>query len=270
LPLDRQEYFGRFTAEYQSIREKEGRGSTSKDFYLALPFKDRTGHNAWQWSVRARTFLHFERKLLPRIAAEYPKGADILDVGAGNGWLSYRLALKGHRPTAVDLLDNPTDGLGATRHYFSSLPSPFPCFQAEMDRLPFAPRQFDVAIFNASFHYSVNYEMTLQETLRCLRHPGYLVIADSPMYRHSESGERMVKEKHEAFSRTFGFASDSLASKEYLTPAILSQLSERFSLEWHVEAPWYGIRWALRPLKAWALGRREPSRFRLLWTRVGR
>ena len=37
----------------------------------------------------------------------------ILDLGAGNGWMSYRLALQGHLPIAVDLLTNDRDGLGA-------------------------------------------------------------------------------------------------------------------------------------------------------------
>ncbi len=37
-------------------------------------------------------------------------GAKILDIGAGNCWMSYRLALAGHKPIAVDLLINKRDG----------------------------------------------------------------------------------------------------------------------------------------------------------------
>jgi hypothetical protein len=43
----------------------------------------------------------------------------VLDVDAGIGWLSYRLPKRGHRPLAVDLLDNDSDGFGAARHYFT-------------------------------------------------------------------------------------------------------------------------------------------------------
>ena len=268
LPPDRRFYFSRFIAEYQSVREREGRGSTASDYYLALPFSDLTGRNRWQWAIRARTFAHFERQILPGIAALNPGGADILDIGAGNGWLSYRLARKGHHPVALDLIDNSFDGLGAARHYFSELSQPFPCFQAEMDRLPFASRQFDAVIFNASFHYSVDYEVTLAESLRCLRRPGFVVIADSPTYRRRKSGEQMIEERREDFRRRYGFASDSLPSKEYLTPQILSDLSRRRSVKWQIEKPWYGLAWALRPLKAWMLGKREPSKFYLLWARV--
>lgn len=268
LSSGRQQYFQRFIAEYQAVREREGRGSGSAEYYLALPFQDLTGRNSWQWTIRARTFRYFEKKILPRIAAGRSGDADILDVGAGNGWLSYRLALQGHHPVAVDLADNSSDGLGAAHHYFSKLDSPFPCFQAEMDRLPFASFQFDAVIFNAAFHYSLNYETTLRETLRCLRRPGYLVIADTPLYRRSESGRQMIQERRGEFQRKFGFASDSLPSQEYLTPQILSELSERLSLKWHMEKPWYGINWALRPLKARCQRKREPSKFYLLWAKV--
>ena len=58
---------------------------------------------------------------------------DILDIGAGNGWLSNRLAQKGHRPVAVDIFTDGLDGLGAARHYGMS----FPLVEAEFDRLPF-------------------------------------------------------------------------------------------------------------------------------------
>ncbi len=268
LSTEGQDRFSRFIREYQLVREKEGRGSSSAEYYLALPFEDRTGRNSWQWAIRARTFLHFEKKILPRIAAEHPQGADVLDVGSGNGWLSYRLAVKGHRPIALDLADNSGDGLGAAHHYFSQLSAPFPCFQAQMDRLPFAAQQFDAVIFNASFHYSVDYETTLKEVCRCLRRPGYLIIADSPFYRQWQAGEQMVRERRAEFRRKFGLASDSIASQEYLTPAILSDLSRRLSLHWHIEKPWYGIDWALRPVKAWARRKREPSKFYLLWARV--
>jgi ubiquinone/menaquinone biosynthesis C-methylase UbiE len=270
LPPESRQRLDRFIREYQLIREKEGRGSSSADYYLALPFRDLTGRNSWQWSIRARTYLYFEKNVLPKIATARPLGADVLDVGAGNGWLSYQLALKGHHPVAVDLADNAGDGLGAAHHYTSNLEKPFPCFQAEMDRLPFASNQFDAVIFNASFHYSTDYEVTLREAVRCLRNRGYLIIADSPYYRRTESGQQMLKERREDFIRKFGFPSDSVESQEYLTPEILASLSQRLSLKWHVEKPWYGLDWALRPVKAWIHRKREPSKFYLLWARVER
>jgi SAM-dependent methyltransferase len=248
------------------VRAKEGRGSSSADYYLALPFKDLTGRNSWQWHIRARTFRFMEKHLLPSIENSYPRGCDILDIGAGNGWLSYRLAKRGHRPVAVDLLVNDTDGLGGARHYFQLAPA-FLRFKAEMDCLPFMPAQFDVVIFNASLHYSVDYRRTLQEALRCLRSGGHLIVADSPFYRREESGKKMLQEKRAAFNRQFGFSSDSIQSREYLTPETLINLSTKLALKWKVYKPWYGLSWALRPIKASLMRRREPSKFYLLHAR---
>jgi SAM-dependent methyltransferase len=267
LPPDRESTFRQFVHDYESVRAKEGRGSKCADYYLALPFKDLTGRNVWQWHIRARTFRFLEKHLLPNIESSYPRGFDVLDVGAGNGWLSYRLAQRGHRPVAVDLLVNDTDGLGATRHYFHLVP-PFLRFKAEMDRLPFMPAQFDVLIFNASLHYSVDYRNTLQEGLRCLRRGGHLIVADSPFYWREESGQKMLQEKRAAFNRQFGFSSDSIQSREYLTTDTLNRLAAQLALEWSVYKPWYGLSWALRPMKASLLRRREPSKFYLLHAKV--
>ena len=267
LTPERREYFSRFISDYEKVREKEGRGSASADYYLALPFQDLSGRNQWQWSIRARTFKYLQRRILPQIEAKRPD-ADILDIGAGNCWLSYRLAARGHHPVAVDLIDNDADGLGAARHYLAHLRSGFPRFTAEMDRLPFASNQFDAVLFNASLHYSTNYLTTLSEAMRCLKRPGYVVVMDSPFYRRQHSGEQMVKERQADFQRRFGFASDSIASEEFLTRERLSEITRQLGLKMQIEKPWYGLQWFLRPVKARLRGKREPAKFYLLWAMV--
>jgi SAM-dependent methyltransferase len=268
LAPGRQERFRQFVREYQEIRAAEGRGSSNPDFYFGLPHKDITGRNRWQWKIRGTSFRFFEAKILTLIDHWPLQGLDVLDLGAGNCWMSYRLALHGHRPVALDLTDNAEDGLGAGRHYLANLQRPLVRFQAEMDRLPFQDRQFDLAIFNASFHYSEDYHRTLGEALRCVRRPGLIVIIDSPIYERPESGEEMVKERQALFVRRFGFPSDSLPFREYLTAGILKDLADAFGLFWHKAKPWYGLQWALRPLKARLLHRREPSKLFILWTTV--
>jgi SAM-dependent methyltransferase len=257
-----------FIRDYEVVRAKEGWGSQTAEYYFALPFKDLTSRHNWIWRIRARTMLYMQKHLLPKL--DRPSSdCRVLDIGAGNGWLSYRLSKAGYLPVAVDLLVSEVDGLGAAKHYFADLPMSFPRFQADMDHLPFDSGQFDVAIFNASFHYSCNYERTLQEVLRCLRRPGIVVIADSPFYSRQESGEQMLEERRGIFERQFGVRSDNIQSREYLTPKILDQLSERLGIQWNVSKPWYGLRWAMRPLRARILRRREPSRFYLFWFKVG-
>lgn len=261
LPPDRQTYFARFVREYEAVRRAEGRGSEAPEFYLALPHSDVTGRNSWQWTIRARTYRYLARNILrdlPHMASSSPA---ILDLGAGNCWLSYRLACLGHRPIAVDLLTNRWDGLGAALHYRPVLPKCFPRFQAELDHLPFADGQFDCAIFNASFHYSEKYERTLAEATRCLRPGGMIVIADSPTYNSEESGRNMVKERRKFFQEKFGFKSDGMASCEYLTRERLITLEAKFGIEWRTHRVRHGFRWALRPWLAKLRRRREPSQF---------
>ncbi len=268
LPEERRAYFDRFIREYEEVRRVEGRGSDRQDFYLALPFRDSTGRNVWQWSIRARSYVYLERKILPPLKSKTSEPLSILDLGAGNGWMSYRLLAQGYRPTAVDLQSNTFDGLGAATHYQSVLPKMFPRFQAELDRLPFQNEQFDCAIFNASFHYSENYDATLGEAIRCLRPGGTVVIADSPYYMREESGRQMLEERRKNFRSRFGFSSDALSSCEYLTAERLLGLEARHDIEWITHRVWYGFRWASRPYIARFKKRREPSQFRIYTARV--
>jgi SAM-dependent methyltransferase len=269
LSPQRVNHFSNFIAEYEFIRAAEGRGSTHSEYYLNLPYKDISGRNSDQWTIRARTFRMIEQCILAPLAKLNKRALRILDLGAGNGWMSYRLALRGHLPIAVDLLTNDQDGLGAAVHYNAHIRPLFPRVQADLDRLPFASSIFDLTIFNASFHYSENYERTFAEALRCTRPGGSIVIADTPWYAEEESGRRMVEEKHKHFSATYGFASDSISSLEYLTPDRLQRLRSVFQLQWSTIKPFYGIRWSLRPLRARLEGRRAPSQFRIYAARIG-
>jgi SAM-dependent methyltransferase len=254
--------FAQFKHDYEEIRRSEGRGSNHPAFYLALPFADLTANFADQWRIRARSYRYLERQILPYLEERHGNGFRVLDIGAGNGWLSYRLTLSGLRPVAVDLCSNAYDGLEAARHYSSLLPEFFPRFEAEMNHLPFDGAQFDVAIYNASFHYSTNYDRTLREALRCLRPGGTVLIIDSPTYQLERSGEAMRSERHDFFEKKFGTRADALPTGEFLTPEIMCRLS-MLGIRWTRHLAWYGLRWWLRPVIAGIKKRREPSQFYL-------
>jgi SAM-dependent methyltransferase len=259
LPPERAAYYARFISEYEQIRAAEGRGSQSEDFYLALPYKDLSGRNSQQWKIRSRSYDYLVTRVLkPRLDC-----GSILDLGAGNCWMSFRLSLLGYDPVAVDLLTNEHDGLGAAAHFDTRSSSPIPRFQAEATSLPFRDEQFDVIIFNASFHYSEDYEATLREALRCLKSEGMMIISDTPWYSREESGRQMVTERHALFRQRFCTASDSIKSLEYLTDERLRSLEKNLSIQWTVHSLWYGWRWAMRPWIAKLRGQREPSRFRI-------
>jgi len=246
-----------FLDDYSRIRAAEGRGSDDPEYYRALPFRDLTGRNSAQWAIRARTWMHFEKNVLREMERRLQRPLVILDIGAGNGWMSYRLALREHRPVALDIFSDGNDGLRCTRHY----PRRFPCIEAEFDQLPFRDGTFDLAIFNSSIHYSTDYERTLAETRRCLRSSGRVVIMDSPIYRRAEHGEQMRSERHAQFARRYGFRSDAVPSIEFFDEGRLEALALQLKIEWQRSQPWYGIGWAMRPWKARLQRRRPPSRF---------
>jgi SAM-dependent methyltransferase len=250
----------KFLTEYAIIRCAEGRGSADAAYYRELPYRDLTGKNTAQWKIRARTFRHFQRTVLARIEKQFGCPLDVLDLGAGNGWLSYRLACHNHHPVALDVFCDQRDGLGALPNY----PIPIPAVSADFDNLPFRDSSFDLAIYNSSLHYSPNYGRTLTELRRCLRPSGRFVIMDSPVYARREHGEMMRAERREFFQKRYGFRSDALGSIEYIDSAMLERLAHELGIRWELFKPWYGLRWALRPWRAKLRGRRPPSRFIIL------
>jgi Methylase involved in ubiquinone/menaquinone biosynthesis len=256
-------HYSRFLRDYESIRQAEGRGSASASYYRALPFKDLSGQFAADWKIRARSYRVLVNNVLTRLQSPLERGLKILDLGAGNGWLSNRLSAQGDRLIAVDLSVNEQDGLGAWKQY----EHPFTPVQAEFNHLPIMDRYADAVIFNASFHYSEDYAETLREALRVVSSKGLIVILDSPVYRRGKAGERMVAEREERFKTKYGFASDQLQSENYLTYKRLDDLGRALHISWKRITPFYGMRWMFRPLFAALLRRREPAKFHLI---VGR
>ncbi len=107
----------RFIDEYEQIRQLEGRGSSDPSFYRALPFHDLSGRFTADWQIRAQSYRSLLGTIVQPLERRRGSPLCIADLGAGNGWLSYRLAQRGHLAAAVDLLVNPLDGLGAWDKY---------------------------------------------------------------------------------------------------------------------------------------------------------
>lgn len=245
-----------FVREYRTVRRDEGWGSAEPAYYAALPYRDLTGRYPAIWRIRARSYDTFVSRVLQPLEVGC---LDILDLGAGNAWLSHRLVQRGHNVVAIDILDDPLDGLGAVRHYAHE--HRLQPVLAEFDHLPLHSGTRDLAIFNASLHYSTDYTRTLTETLRVLRRSGTLVILDSPMYSDPTSGQRMVQEREARFLATYGFASNALECEHFLTPPRLDALSSTLNIRWQLHTPRLDPLTAARRQLNGLRAHREPARF---------
>ena len=256
-----------FEHAYRQVRRREGWGSKDPSYYTSLPFRDISGRWPEIWRVRAVSFRALERCVVAGAERRATGPLRIVDLGAGNGWLSHRLALRGHEVMAVDLSADPLDGLGAHVHYPEE--SNFLPVQASFDHLPLSAAQVDLIVFNGSLHYSSNYRASLGEALRVLAPSGRLVIMDSPIYRHRRSGEAMMAEKEAELARHQS-AADTKGTEGFLTYRELDRLQRDLGLAWQLHRPFYGVDWLLLPWKNRLLGRREPMRFRLIVGRIER
>ena len=260
LSPEREAALQNFIEEYESVRAAEGRRVDGPEQLLALPFWHSSPDRRPEWRIRSRTYAELIRRVVMPLERTRGGPLRILDLGSGLGWLSYRLALRGHKMRAVDLVINDFDGLGVHHQY----PVNFSAVQAEFDRLPFPDASADLVIYNASFHYSVDFLSTLREGLRVLAPPGRLVIMDSPVYHDAASGRAMLRERRDAFERQHNFRGSALDGEGFLTFDRLTTLEKRLSLSLAIFVPCYGLRWSLRPWAARLLGRREPAHFALL------
>ncbi|MDB4916755.1 MAG: Methyltransferase type 11 [Gemmatimonadetes bacterium] len=251
-----------FRMAYGEHRAAEGR-ALDRDALLQLPYA-ATGPFARQWSVRARTFDAFVRSILTPLARRKGQPLRVLDVGAGNGWLSWHVSRAGHDCVALDVRDDDVDGLGAARPFLAAGAGAFERIAASFDALPLNDTSVDVVLFNASIHYAVDLTHVLREARRVARADGRIVILDSPFYDRAADGDAMVAEKCATAAVQFGSRSAALLSLgciEYLTRDVLANASRAVSLEWTRHRVRYPLWYEARPLLAALRGRRTPSRF---------
>ncbi len=264
-PADLSERWQRFRGAYGEHRAAEGRRFRG-ELLLSLPFLE-SGPLAREWSVRARTFQKFVQLVLEVRAREVePRAVRVLDLGAGNGWLSYRTHLLGHRAVAVDARTDAVDGLAAANDYRTHLPKMFGRIAASFEATPLVSGAFDIVVFNASLHYALSLDAAIREATRVTLPGGRIAILDSPFYAREEFGEAMVAEKRKASPAHFGARADDLMGLpfiDYLTKDRLADASDAHGLRWRRHRVTYPLWYELRPVRA-RLGRqRPPSRFDL-------
>jgi SAM-dependent methyltransferase len=253
-----------FARDYAAHRAEEGRGYAG-DELLALPYIT-SGPLARQWAVRARSFDAFRQRVIQPMAKMLARPLDVLDLGAGNGWLSYRMAQMGHRALALDIRDDHVDGLGASQSFLQRTDGRMRIAVAGFDAIPADTASFDVAVFNASLHYATDLAAVLAEAVRVVRPGGRIVILDSPVYGREADGLAMVAEKTADAPRRFGARAPTLMAPpfiEFITAERLAATTAATGVAWRRSRVLYPLWYELRPLTAKLRRARPPSRFDL-------
>jgi SAM-dependent methyltransferase/uncharacterized protein YbaR (Trm112 family) len=175
----------RLAIQYREMRESEGLQPPTCDQARRLPYSQPAGAPPLYWQVRSQSF----RALMAHLARYGPTPAQgpAADLGAGTGWLSYRLSQIGHRVIAVDASRDADWGLGfAQRCYLSH--TAFQPVQGDLDQPPLREAGLGLIVFNASLHYAADLESALSRAARALRPAGRIIILDSPVARRPSTG----------------------------------------------------------------------------------
>lgn len=245
-----------FHAQYRRVRERDGYRERSPEYYRKLPLVSPDHPRAAEWRIRRETYAQFQVRALP---PTWSGSLRVLDLGAGNGWLTHRLSASGCDAVAVDRLDDEEDGLGACRHY----PLSFPAVQADFDRLPFCDASVDLVVLNGSLHYAADPARTLAEARRVLAPGGAVAVMDSPMFVHAEAGARMVDEQRRRFRDEYGVGDVVSDGVGFLTFAALADACRALGLHGRFFPTRGPLMWRLRRQLARARIRRAPAAFGL-------
>jgi SAM-dependent methyltransferase len=152
---------------------------------LALPFGRPPGYPALYWQVRRESYGVLDN-LVSEVGPRARAGVAV-DLGAGNGWLSYRLAERGYRVIAMDVNVEAPFGLAGATPYLEADYTILPV-QGDLERPPLQAGRTSLLLFNASLHYCDNLGDTLRRGAEALRPGGTMIIVDTPISRRGVPG----------------------------------------------------------------------------------
>lgn len=247
-----------FLSQYRSVRDRDGYRPGSPAYYRALPSTLPSDPQHAIWTIRQRSFERFRKMVLARFRHARPS---ILDLGAGNGWLSYRMTIDGCRSVAVDIFDDDRDGLGACSHY----DLPFARVKADFDALPFSRRQFDVVVFNGSLHYSPNVRATLARVAPLVAPGGVIAVMDSPMFECPIAGRSMRDRTIERFRRDYGLADPIVPGEGFLLFSTLADTIRTLGFEADFFETQGNLMWTLSRFAGRMRHGIQPASFGVWW-----
>lgn len=177
--------------QYIAVRQAENRLYTDAELAL-LPDIDSHHPHSREWAIRkrsSRAVIAFLRKK--------NKPQRILEIGCGNGWLSYQLAqIPGATVTGIDI--NTTELEQAVR-VFKNVPNL--SFKAVEFKHLTNGVQYDVVIFAASIQYFSSPAQMIGDALASIVPGGEIHIFDSPFYKDEASANAAANRTAEHYQR---------------------------------------------------------------------
>lgn len=104
----------------------------------------------------------------------------ILDLGAGKGWASKQLALKGCNVVALDITADEMVGLGRAKALMQNAGTYFERVIGDGENLPFHPNTFDVVFCCGAVHHSSNLPLLMENVHRILKPEGRFCAINEP------------------------------------------------------------------------------------------
>jgi len=161
---------------YNEVRNTEGRSLTDGQVML-LPDIDTLHPQYREWQFRKRS----SQRLINYLVRKH-KALNILEIGCGNGWLSYKMAqISGTRVTGLDIN---SEEIAQAKRVFKNENLHFICD----DFTPglFGVEKFDIILCAASVSYFPSLPNLVQQALSCLKADGEFHIMDTHFYKADE------------------------------------------------------------------------------------
>src|SRR5918993_700350 len=178
-----------FEEVYLKLRAKENRVH-SDDTVRNLPEINHDHPNRREWAMRKKTL-----KILYSSLSTGSK-TNILELGCGNGWLSYNLARSlNANLCAVDV--NEKELLQGAR-VFSDQKNLCFAYANIFDAI-FQPNKFDAIILGSSIQYFKNLKELFATLFDLIKSSGTIYIADSPFYATPEKADAGKKRSRDYF-----------------------------------------------------------------------
>ena len=157
-------------------------------------------------------------------------GKKLLDVGCEAGYITIKLAQKGARVTAIDLIEEPIREL---RRTIKGKNLPITLMVADATKLPFAAKSFDIILATEVIEHITKLNRFVENAAKVLK-PGGVLLITFP--------NENLRQKLYPLVSLFGINAEvesQVTLKNYRREAIIKLFSQRFKLIKSYTLPWW-------------------------------